>query len=116
MRIRLLTLVRQHLVNFPEILIMKPFLILLIFLIGYLQYAQNFDDQGGPRLDRILEEIKERDSRKGELIKENDALNEEIKDLTERYVVIEELARSKMGMIKEGEMLLRVYPSEKEEP
>ena len=50
---------------------MKPFLILLLFLIGYLQYAQNFDDQGGPRLGRIMEEIKDGNLRKAELIKEN---------------------------------------------
>ena len=85
-----------------------------MFLIGYLQYAQNFDDQGGPRLDRILEEIKEGNSRKGELIKENNALTEEIKDLIDGYAVIEELARFEVGMIKHGETLLRVYPPEKE--
>ena len=106
----------QYSLNFAEILIMKSFLILLIFLIGYLQYAQNFDDQGGPRLSRIMEEIKEGSLRKGELIKENDALNEDIKDLIDGYAVIEELARSKMGMIKHGEILLRVYPSKKEAP
>ena len=95
---------------------MKSLLILLIFLIGYLQYAQNFDDQGGPRLVRILEEIKEGDLRKDQLIEENDVLKEDIKDLIDGYVVIEELARSKMGMIKHGETLLRVYPPEKEAP
>ena len=114
MRIGLFMVLCQYFLNFPEILIMKSFLILLIFLIGYLQYAQNFDDQGGPRLSRITEEIKEGSVRKGELIKENDALNEDIKDLIDGYVVIEELARSKMGMIKHGEILLRVYPPEKE--
>ena len=106
----------QYFLHFSDILMMKPFLILLIFLIGYLQYAQNFDDQGGPRLGRIMEEIKEGSLRKGELIKENDALNEDIKDLIDGYVVIEELARSKMGMIKHGEILLRVYPPEKKAP
>ena len=54
----------QYFLNFPDILIMKSFLILLIFLIGYLQYAQNFDDKGGPRLGRIMEEIKEGNLRK----------------------------------------------------
>ena len=49
-------------------------------------------------------------------MKENDALNEDIKDLIDRYVVIEELARSKMGMIKHGEILLRVYPLRKKAP
>tara|TARA_B100000579_G_scaffold359183_1_gene315812 strand:- start:1535 stop:1903 length:369 start_codon:yes stop_codon:yes gene_type:complete len=109
----MLTLVGQYFLNFPE-KIMKPLLILLIFLIGYLQYAQNFDEQGGPKLRGIQEEIKEGNLRRGELIKENDALAEEIKDLTDGYAVIEELARSEMGMIKHGEILLRVYPSEKE--
>ena len=110
----ILTLVGQYFLNFPEILIMKPFLILIIFLIGYLQYAQNFDDQGGPRLGRIMEEIKEGISKRDELSKENETLTEEIKDLVEGYAVIEELARSKMGMIKQGEILLRVYFSEEE--
>ena len=95
---------------------MKSLSILLIFLIGYLQYVQNFDDQGGPRLGRILVEIKEGNSRKDRLIQENEALNKEIKDLIGGYVVIEELARSNMGMIKRGEMLLRVYPPENEVP
>tara|TARA_B100001939_G_C16898585_1_gene598812 strand:- start:598 stop:810 length:213 start_codon:yes stop_codon:yes gene_type:complete len=63
-----------------------------------------------------MEEIKEGNLRKGELMKENDALNEDIKDLIDGYVVIEELARSKMGMIKHGEILLRVYPPEKKAP
>ena len=109
----MLTLVGQYFLNFPE-KIMKPLLILLIFLIGYLQYAQNFNEQGSPKLRGIQEEIKEGNLRRSELIKENDALAEEIKDLTDGYAVIEELARSEMGMIKHGEILLRVYPSEKE--
>tara|TARA_Y100001968_G_C19183742_1_gene631715 strand:- start:75 stop:287 length:213 start_codon:yes stop_codon:yes gene_type:complete len=63
-----------------------------------------------------MDEIKEGNSKKSELIRENDALNQEIKDLTDGYVVIEELARSKMGMIKHGEILLRVYPPEEGAP
>ena len=110
----ILMLVGQYFLNFPEILIMKPFFILIIFLIGYLQYAQNFDDQGGPRLGRIMEEIKEGTYIRDELSKENYTLTEEIKDLVEGYAVIEELARSEMGMIKHGEILLRVYFSEEE--
>ena len=110
----ILMLVGQYFLNFPEILIMKPFFILIIFLIGYLQYAQNFDDQGGPRLGRIMEEIKEGTYIRDELSKENYTLTEEIKDLVEGYAVIEELARSEMGMIKHGEILIRVYFSEEE--
>ena len=93
---------------------MKLLFVPLIFCIGYLHYAQNLDSQGSPRLSRILADTEEATVRKEILLRENERLTKEIKDLINGYVVIEELARSKMGMIRQGEILFRVHPVKKE--
>ena len=93
---------------------MKIFLTILVFCIGYLQYALHLDARGSPELRRITTYLEEENLKKKALIEKNRELVREIHDLSSGYEVIEELARYKMGMIGKGETFLRVYPKEKE--
>ena len=90
--------------------LMKLFSFILVLCISYLQYAHYFDSQGIPTLNRIISATDEANLRKQALAEENKRLELEIRDLTTGYAVIEELARKKMGMVKDGEIFFRVYP------
>ncbi len=63
---------------------------------GYLQYLQ------------IKAELDEATARSRLLTQRNQALQDELRDLEQGSAAIEELARSELGFIKEGETFYRV--------
>lgn len=93
---------------------MKIPLLILIFSTGYLQYAQHLDEQGKPKLRRIMAEIEKVKLQKSNLLSSNQELAGEVENLINGYDVIEELARQKMGMIHKGETFFRIQGTAEE--
>ncbi len=74
----------------------------------YLQFTLWFG-KGGIREVRILERtVAEQQAETGALKERNQALAAEVLDLKQGMEAIEELARSEMGMIKDGELFFQV--------
>ena len=80
----------------------------LVLLLMYLQFTLWFG-KGGIREVRILERtVAEQQAETGALKERNQALAAEVLDLKQGMEAIEELARSEMGMIKDGELFFQV--------
>ena len=88
--------------------VMKILILTLLFCTLYLQYARHFEEDGIPKLNRISAAIDDANVQISALEKTNKDLELEIYDLIHGYEAIEELARSKMGMIKQEEKFFRV--------
>ena len=87
---------------------MKILIFALLFCVFYLQYAGHFEEDGMPKLNRISAAIDDANVKIAALEQTNRDLELEIYDLIHGYEAIEELARSKMGMIKQEERFFRV--------
>jgi cell division protein FtsB len=80
----------------------------LIVLLIYLQYTLWFG-KGGIRDEKILERtVAALQDEIGALKERNQALAAEVLDLKQGMEAIEELARSEMGMIKDGELFFQI--------
>lgn len=91
---------------------MRAIVFVLVVLLIYLQYILWFG-KGGVRDVRILERtVAEQQAEIGTLKERNQALAAEVLDLKQGMEAIEELARSEMGMIKEGELFFQVIKPE----
>ena len=75
---------------------------LLIFLPGY------------SKLQELKQRNRELESRIKATKQENIELRQEKKKLKEDIVYLERVAREKMGLIREGEIIYRIVPEEKE--
>jgi len=86
----------------------RAIVIALIVLLLYLQYTLWFG-KGGIRDVKILERtVAEQQSDIGALKARNQALAAEVQDLKQGMEAIEELARSEMGMVKDGEVFFQM--------
>lgn len=88
---------------------MRTIVFVLVVLLIYLQYTLWFG-KGGIRDVRIMERtVAEQSAEIGALRERNQALAAEVLDLKQGMEAIEELARSEMGMIKDGELFFQLF-------
>ena len=91
-------------------------LVLLLALLGWLQYRLWFGN-GGEREVAALQEQVQRQARDNSGLRErNAALAAEVQDLKSGEAAVEERARSELGMIKPGETFYRVVDPENAAP
>lgn len=87
---------------------MRIIVVALLVLLLYLQYTLWFG-KGGIRDEQMLERTVAEHQREILGLKErNQTLAAEVLDLKQGMEAIEELARSEMGMIKEGELFFQL--------
>ena len=87
---------------------MKKLLLLLIFLIVYLQYRLWFGDGSLQDVWELHQEVEMQRQQNIELRERNAALQAEVTDLQQGFDAIEEHAREDLGMVKEGEIFYQV--------
>jgi cell division protein FtsB len=86
----------------------RVILFVLVAILIYLQYILWFS-KGGIRDEQILKRtVAEQQAEIGVLKERNQALAAEVLDLKQGMDAIEELARSEMGMIKDGELFFQI--------
>ena len=87
---------------------MRVIVFVLVVLLIYLQYILWFS-KGGIRDEQMLKRTVDQQQAEINALKErNQALGAEVLDLKQGMEAIEELARSEMGMIKDGESFFQL--------
>ncbi|AOM42500.1 cell division protein FtsB [Xenorhabdus hominickii] len=84
--------------------------LLLLVLLGWLQYSLWFGKNGIHDYMRVKTEVDKQEIDNFTLKARNDQLFAEIKDLKGGQEAIEERARDELGMIKPGESFYRMVP------
>lgn len=87
---------------------MRLFALLLVLVICYLSYDVYFGRNGVVQQDQMQKKLVETSAKTKIYELRNQALQDEITDLKQGNHVIEELARSELGMIKPDEQFYRV--------
>lgn len=87
---------------------MKWILYSLIGLVLILQSTYWFSDHGKVQHQKLQQEIQQQQSENQQLRLRNERLHAEAKDLKTGTEVLEERARSQLGLIKEGETFYQV--------
>lgn len=87
---------------------MKKLLLLLIFILVYLQYRLWFGDGSLQDVWELHQEVEMQRLENIELRERNAALQAEVTDLQQGFDAIEEHAREDLGMVKEGETFYQV--------
>ncbi|UVK76879.1 MAG: cell division protein FtsB [Sodalis sp. Fle] len=91
---------------------MEKLTLLLLILIGWLQYSLWFGKNGVRDLIRVSSDIKAYQSSNSTLKARNNQLFAEIEDLNSGQEAIEERSRNELGMIKPGETFYRLVPEQ----
>ncbi len=92
---------------------LRIILLLLVMLLGWLQYRLWLGG-GGNRSVEVLQQRVDAQHRQNEgLQQRNDALRAEVADLKSGEAALEERARSELGMIRPGETFYRVVDDER---
>lgn len=86
---------------------MRVFIVLLLLVALYLQYALWFQRGGVRDVEKLRAAVAEQGAEIQLLRDRNQALAAEVIDLKQGLEAIEERARSDMGMIKEDEVFFR---------
>ena len=87
---------------------MKRLLLLLIILVGLLQYRLWLGENNLSQYMNLQKQIASQQESNNKLIARNQVLIAEIIDLKSGTEAIEERARNELGMVKEGETFYRV--------
>ena len=87
---------------------MKPLIIALRVLLGFLQYKLWMGEGSLAEIWRIHQAIDMQMQENAALKERNAALDAEVKDLKHGFAAIEERARAELGMIKKDETFYRV--------
>ena len=87
---------------------MKRLVIVLLLLLGYLQYRLWFGDGSLQEVWQLHREVEAQREENLRLRERNDALDAEVLDLQQGLDAIEERAREDLGMIKEGETFYQI--------
>ena len=85
-----------------------PVLILLLALLGWLQYRLWFGSGGQREVEALQQQVRQQARDNTGLKQRNEALAAEVEDLKSGEAAVEERARSELGMIKPGETFYRV--------
>ncbi len=87
---------------------MRYLLLALLVLLGLLQYRFWLAEGGLRDLWRLREQVAQQQTEIERLRERNELLAAELADLKNGLHAVEEIARSEMGMIKEGETFYRL--------
>jgi len=87
---------------------MRKLLIVLLLLLGYLQYRLWFGDGSLQEVWELHREVEAQREENLRLRERNAALEAEVQDLKQGLDAIEEHAREDLGMVKEGEIFYQV--------
>jgi cell division protein FtsB len=96
-----------------------PVLLLLLVLLGWLQYRLWFGSGGQREVEALQQQVRQQAHDNAGLKQRNEALAAEVEDLKSGEAAVEERARSELGMIKPGETFYRVVepqPAPSDEP
>ena len=85
-----------------------PVLLLLLVLLGWLQYRLWFGSGGQREVEALRQQVRQQAHDTAGLKQRNEALAAEVEDLKSGEAAVEERARSELGMIKPGETFYRV--------
>ena len=85
-----------------------PVLVLLLVLLGWLQYRLWFGGGGEREVEALQQQVNQQARDNAGLRQRNEALAAEVEDLKSGEAAVEERARSELGMIKPGETFYRV--------
>jgi len=83
-------------------------LLLLLLLLGWLQYRLWFGNGGQREVAQLDAQVAQQARDNAGLQQRNDALAAEVEDLKSGEAAVEERARNELGMIKPGETFYRV--------
>lgn len=86
--------------------------LLLLVLLGWLQYSLWLGKNGVHDLVRVERDVATQKSNNAQLKARNDQLFAEIDDLNGGQEAIEERSRNELGMIKPGETFYRLVPEQ----
>lgn len=90
---------------------MKPsriFIIVLLFLLGLLQYKLWFSPDGIPQYWRLKNQIADMDKDNAKLQATNAHVAAEVENLKQSDEAIEERARSDLGLVKSNEIFYQI--------
>ncbi|WP_343841043.1 cell division protein FtsB [Bowmanella denitrificans] len=90
---------------------MKWISLVLVTLLGMLQYRLWFGKHSIPDYWQMKEEAQQMAMQNAKLVQRNNLLKADIQDLKLGLEAIEERARNELGLIKEGETFYRILPS-----
>ncbi|MCE0494198.1 cell division protein FtsB [Vibrio salinus] len=93
---------------------MRIFVLVLVFLLGWLQYTLWLGKNGIFDYETISVEIKTQEQVNKNLRARNKEMYAEIDDLKQGLDAIEERARHELGMIKDGETFYRITGKEED--
>ena len=88
-------------------------LVVLLALLGWLQYRLWFGEGGTRAVEELGERVEQQRRQNEGLVQRNAALAAEVADLKSGEAAIEERARNELGMIKPGETFYRVVDDER---
>ena len=91
---------------------LKVLLVLLLVLLGWLQYRLWFGNGGEREVAQLQAQVAHQRHDNTGLQQRNDALAAEVEDLKSGEAAVEERARNELGMIKPGETFYRVIEPE----
>ncbi len=86
--------------------------LLLLVLLGWLQYSLWLGKNGVHDLVRVQDDVSVQQVSNAKLKARNDQLFAEIDDLNDGQEAIEERSRNELGMIKPGESFYRLVPDQ----
>lgn len=87
---------------------MKVVVVLLILLLGYLQYRVWFGDGNLIEVFQLRDEVEVQRVENSRLHERNAVLDAEVRDLQQGHDAIEEHAREDLGMVKDGETFYQI--------
>lgn len=87
---------------------MRLLTLILVLLIGALQYPLWLGKGSWLRVWELNQQIDKQKGVNASLKSRNDALDAEVRDLKQGYAAIEERARSELGMVKQDEVFYQV--------
>ena len=88
--------------------ILRAIVLVLVVLLGWLQYRLWFGDGGQREVAALQEDVARQEAENARLHQRNDALAAEVQDLKSGEAAVEDRARSELGMIRPGEVFYRV--------
>jgi len=87
---------------------MKMVVVLLVLLLGYLQYRVWFGDGNLIEVFQLRDEVEVQREENNRLHERNAVLDAEVRDLQQGFDAIEEHAREDLGMVKDGETFYQI--------
>ena len=87
---------------------MKMVVVLLVLLLGYLQYRIWFGDGNLIEVFQLRDEVEAQREENNRLHERNAVLDAEVRDLQQGFDAIEEHAREDLGMVKDGETFYQI--------